>query len=302
MQRLPLSALQAFEATARTLNMTRAGQELNVTHGAISRQIKTLEADYGTALFHRHGRQLSLTNAGQMLFTQIHAGFELLRQGVAELSNQEESNTVTLTTLPSFAARWLIPRLARLKQDCSGADITIKASTQLEDLSAPEYDFAIRYGAGRWRGMTAHKLSDVRSFPVCSPGFLKRYGPIETLEQMARLPLIHNSEHQPWREWFQNAGLEVSTLKGGILVDEHGLTLQLAMDGHGVALARDILVERDLKDGHLVAAWPADYDPRFAYYVVYDAKRPLSIEAQRVIDWLLSASAGGNHLIGNATG
>lgn len=284
----PLVMLRAFEAAARHGSMSRAAVELNVTHGAVSRQIVALERRFGRRLFHRKARGVQLTEEGLRLFHGISSGFERIRVAVEDLRTDHERRRVTVATLPTLANRWLIPRLARFQALYPDILIHVRTGTELDDLADPAIDFAIRYGAGTWSNTTAKRLLSANAYPVCSPSFVARHGPFEGPAELLRLPLIHDSTRQWWVDWFLAAGIRIGSLNGGIVVDEYGLAVQFALDGYGIALARDPLLNRDLATGALTRLFDISVTPRFAYYLVHDGARQLSAEAELLMGWLLA--------------
>lgn len=263
----PLTALRAFEAAARHLNFSRAAEELHVTHGAVSHQMKALEAHLGIALFQRQGRAMRLTEAGQQLHEHVHEALQLLKRGVAELRDQARGQVLTVTTTPSFATRWLLPRLADFQARHPEIDVNLRASQALADFARDGVDLAIRYGPGAWPGLAAEKLLDEEIFPVCSPDF--RGGRLPTRPaELADLVLLRDTR-QPWRDWFLSVGLDWPELTRGPLYDDVSLSLQAAAGGLGVALARRALAAAELASGRLVRLFGDAVPTSFAYYVVH---------------------------------
>lgn len=282
----PLSMLKAFEAAARHASMTRAARELNVTHGAISRQIVALERLLDVQLFRRRSRGVQLTDVGTRLFHGVFAGFERMRVTIEDLRQDRLQRSVTITTLPTLASRWLMPRLAEFQAEHPHILVNVRTGTGLDDLADPDIDFAIRYGTGHWPDTSADLLLSANSYPICSPAFLSKHGAFQSPRELLGAPLIHNVTRQWWIDWFLAAGIESAVLQGGIVVDEYGLAIQFALDGYGVALARDPLLDRDLTEGTLVRLFDVSVTPRFAYYIVRDAARALPREAITLIEWL----------------
>jgi LysR family glycine cleavage system transcriptional activator len=278
--------LRAFEAAARHGSMSRAATELNVTHGAISRQVVALERMLEAQLFRRRSRGVQLTEAGARLFHGVFSGFERIRVTVEDLRQDRRQRSVTVTTLPTVASRWLMPRLARFQAEHPNILINVRTGTELDDLADPAIDFAIRYGTGTWANTVSELLMSANAYPVCSPSFLDRHGPLESPAALLKMPLIHNVTRQWWLDWFLAAGVRVETLSGGIVVDEYGLAVQFALDGYGAALARDPLLDRDLASGALVRLFDIKVTPRFAYYLTRDAARPPHGDAELLMGWL----------------
>ncbi|MGW1424546.1 LysR substrate-binding domain-containing protein [Bradyrhizobium manausense] len=297
----PLAMLRSFEAAARHGSMSRAATELNVTHGAISRQIASLEQLLDSRLFVRKARGVQLTDQGTRFFHGVFSGFERIRAAVDDLRSDRRRRPVTITTTPTLASRWLMPRLAEFQQSYPNVIINVRSKVELEELADPSIDFAIRYGGGNWLSSTSELLISVNSYPVCSPSFLAKHGPFDTPEALLHLPLIHDVTRQWWIDWFLAAGTRVEDLSGGIVVDEFGLAIQFALDGYGVALARDALIQRELQSGILVRLFEVSVVPRFAFYLARDAARPLSRDAQLLFSWLKAKSAARSHSSPSAT-
>jgi len=283
--------LRSFEAAARHGNMSRAATELNVTHGAVSRQIAGLEKLLDSKLFVRKARGVQLTEQGTRFFHGVFSGFERIRVAVDDLRSDRRRRPVTITTTPTLAGRWLMPRLAEFQRLHPSVIVNIRTKLELEDLADPSIDFAIRYGGGNWPNTTSELLISVNSYPVCSPAFLAKHGPFHGAEDLLQLPLIHDVTRQWWVDWLLAAGVRVEDLSGGIVVDEYGLTIQFALDGYGIAMARDALVQRELASGALVRLFDVSVIPRFAFYLVRDPARSLSRDAQLVIPWLRTKSS-----------
>ena len=282
----PLGMLRAFEAAARHGSMSRAAAELHVTHGAVSRQVAALERLLQIQLFRRRSRGIQLTEDGTRLFHGVSAGFESIRATMADWRHQRRQRAVTITTLPTVASRWLLPRLAEFQKIYPETLVNVRTGVQLDDLADPAIDFAIRYGRGTWAHTRATLLLSAAAYPVCSPAFMQRHGRIEKPADLLRAPLIHDVTRQWWLDWMVAAGIAVEKLNGGIVVDEYGLAVQFALDGYGVALARAPLLDRDLKSGALIRLFDLDVTPQFAYYIVTDQARKLQPQARVLMQWL----------------
>jgi LysR family glycine cleavage system transcriptional activator len=263
----PLTALRAFEAAARHLNFSRAAEELHVTHGAVSHQMKALEAHLGMALFKRQGREMRLTDAGALLQEHVADALQRLKRGVAALRDKRRGEVLTVTTTPAFATRWLLPRLADFQALHPEIDVNLRATQTLTDLARDGIDLAIRYGPGGWPGLAADKLLDEEIFPVCSPDFRSGRLPTQPAE-LADLVLLRDSR-QPWRDWFLSVGLDWPEPARGPIYDDASLLLQAAAGGLGVALARAALAQAELASGRLVRLFPDSARASFAYYVVH---------------------------------
>lgn len=267
--RLPsLNGLRAFEAAARHLSFTRAASELNVTQTAISHQIRRLEEELGVSLFVRKNRALELTAEARDYLPGIRAAFNDLRLATDRLKRRGDDNVLTISTLASFAAKWLLPRLSAFQDSHPGIDVRITTSTSLVDFRDGQrdghVDAAIRYGRGHWPELRADWLMADEVFPVCSPALLTGKHPLRRPEDLRDHVLLHSSNNgDDWRQWLTAAGLPADISKQrGVTFDLIFMTVQAAIDGIGVAMGRTTYVQDDIAKGRLVVpfkiALPAD--------------------------------------------
>jgi LysR family transcriptional regulator, glycine cleavage system transcriptional activator len=264
--RLPsLNGLRAFEAAARHLSFTNAAAELNVTQTAISHQIRRLEQELGISLFIRQNRALALTPAARDYLPGVRAAFNDLRLATDRLKRRDNDHVLTVSTLASLAAKWLLPRLSAFQEAHPGIDVRITTSTALVDFKSGDVDAAIRYGRGHWPGLRADWLTADQLFPVCSPALLTGDKPLRCPQDLASHVLLHSSQgyDDDWRLWLTAAGLPADISKQpGLTFDLILMTVQAAIDGYGVAIGRTTYVERDIEKGRLVVpfkiALPAD--------------------------------------------
>ena len=204
--RLPLRALQIFEAAARHQNFTAAGRDLGITQSAVSRKISELEAILGAQLFNRSGPNLSLTRTGRSLAHRVSYALTDLQAACLDARSSPDRGVVTLSMLPSVAAKWLAPRLGQFASLHPEIDLRISASHSLVDFAADGIDGAIRYGRGSWPGLEATWLGSETVQPVCSPAALKDFG-ISTPSDLLSAPLIHSDIPEDWAAWFAAAGI-----------------------------------------------------------------------------------------------
>jgi len=263
--RLPsLNGLRAFEAAARHLSFTQAAAELNVTQTAISHQIRRLEEELGIRLFIRKNRALALTPKARDYLPGVRAAFNDLRLATDRLLRKDDDHVLTVSTLASLAAKWLLPRLTAFQEAHPGIDVRITTSTALVDFRGGDVDAAIRYGRGNWQGLRAEWLMADDFFPVCSPALLNGKRPLKCPEDLRDHVLLHTSTNgDDWRQWLTAAGLPSDISKPpGITFDLILMTVQAAIDGLGVAMGRTSYVQDDIAKGRLVVpfkiALPAD--------------------------------------------
>ncbi len=260
--------MRAFEVAARHLSFSRAADELNVTKAAISHQVKALEDDLGMPLFQRLNRALALTAAGQALFPAVSEAMGLMAAAVKRLHHQDRAGELTVTTMDSFAARWLVPRLGRFRQEYPDIDVLIATSDESIDFARESADLAIRYGAGSWPGLSVERLMTEEVFPVCAPGMLQSGPPLERPSDLKNHTLLHDDMREDWRMWLMAVNeLDVDARKGPGY-QHSNLAIQAAEQGDGVALARSVLVEDLLTSGRLVKPFNVSLPVEFAYYIV----------------------------------
>lgn len=289
----PLNSLRAFEAAARHLSFTKAADELNVTQAAISHQIKGLEEYLGVALFQRRNKAVLLTEAGQLCLPGLRDGFDRLADAIGRIRARENENLVSVTTTPPFAAKWLVPRLNRLRKVHPDMEVRIDSSTHVIDLSREQIDLAIRYGAGIYAGLQSDLLLPIETFPVCSPRLLEGAHPLREPDDLRHHTLLHTewlsseSNVTDWRMWLLAAGIRDIDWNRGPQFNDDGVAIQAAIEGQGVLLSGSPLVDADLAAGRLVRPFSLGLAERFGYHLVYPAtalKRP---RVARFRDWIL---------------
>ncbi|MCG8690113.1 MAG: transcriptional regulator GcvA [Minwuiales bacterium] len=287
-RRLPaLNALRAFEAAARHLSFTKAAEELNVTPAAISHQIKALEEWLGLPLFRRRNREVILTEAGQIYYPGLREGLDRLAAATARVLASDEGGELRVTTMPSFAAKWLVPRLDRFRERHPDIDVLLSTTDQQVDFSVETVDIGIRFGGGNYPGLEVIRLMEDDVYPVCSPSLASGEKPLERPSDLKHHVLLHDDMEIGWDVWLRAAGVKGVDTRRGPSFDDSGMLIQAAADGHGVALARSALAAADLAAGRLVKPFDITLPTGWAYHIVYlpsAADRP-KIKAFR--EWLL---------------
>jgi LysR family transcriptional regulator, glycine cleavage system transcriptional activator len=283
----PLNSLPSFEAAARHLSFSKAADELHVTHGAVSRAVRNLEDRLGVQLMVRASRSVRLTPIGASFVAEIRDILEHLAAATSAATGQS-SGIVSVSTIDSFAARWLMPRLFRFRRTHGDIDVRVAMSERLADFVSDGIDIAIRCGGGQYPGLCAELLMTEDHFPVCSPELLKGRQPLRTPADLGRYMLLHDVFTVDWAIWLRSAGLnDVDPHRGPtFLSSDHAI--QAAIRGEGVVLGRSTLVADDLAAGRLVRPFELSLPAGFAYYVVYPPhtlKRP-TVKAFR--DWLIA--------------
>jgi LysR family glycine cleavage system transcriptional activator len=296
----PLNSLRAFDAAARHLSFKKAAQELNVTPAAIGHQVKGLEEYLGLQLFRRLNRALLLTEAGQACLPELKEGFDKLLGAVETLRARDPRSVLTATVAPSFAAKWLIPRLHRFRSDWP--DISVRIDTDLEelDLVRAGVDLGIRFGAGIYPDLRVDRLMGEELNPVCSPALVKGRSSLRAPDDLCRYTLLHIEDETndvtwaDWSMWLRAAKCSAAEAAAGPRFTQSIMAVQAAIEGQGVALAPMSITADDLAAGRLVKPF-ADIPgtpTTFAYYVVSPREVADTPKVSAFREWLL-AEAGG---------
>ena len=280
----PMQALRAFEAAARVGSLTKAAQALNLTHGAISHQIKSLESDLGVRLVERAGRGIRVTDAGERFATRVRAAFAELATAMNEIAAHANPRQLRVTMTPSFAARWLLPRIGRFLEAYPDVDLDVRASLALVDFARDDADVAIRYGHGDWPNVHVEHLLDEVCFPVCSPRLAGGRLPIRPAD-LSRYTLLRSND-EFWKPWLEAAGLDWPEPARGPIFNDSAHLMQAAAEGQGIALARTSLVGNDLRNGVLVQLFDVELPLSRKYYLVYPARMANSPKLTLLRQWL----------------
>ena len=289
----PLNALRMFESASRHLNFTKASEELFVTQGAVSRQIKLLEDNLQQPLFVRDGPKVGLTPAGEKFRDAVREGLAIIRRGTAELRRMSATPTLTVSVLPSFATLWLVPRISDFQAEHPKLELRIASSYDVVDFDqSPDIDVAVRLGKGDWPGVYAECLFNTRVFPVCSPGLLNGAGPFSCAADILAYPLIYATDpYDEWDAWFAAAGLEAGKKQAGTRYSDQQALQQAAIEGQGISLARSLLAESDLRSGRLIRPIDVSIQSGLSYYFVCPRGKEDSDNVRLFLDWLRREAA-----------
>lgn len=288
----PLNALRAFEAAARHMSISLAANELRVTPAAISHQIRILEDHIGLPLFTRSGRGLALSDAGSAGLRELREGFSKLSAAMDAIDSLGEAGILSVSVAPSFAAKWLLPRLESFRIAHREIDVHVSASMALSDFAKDGNDLAIRYGAGRYSDLSVEKLLTESVVPVCSPDFLKQHGPFDGPHDLAEVTLLHDDspDNDPscpnWEMWLSAAGAKHIDSARGLRFNQSSLVIEAAVQGSGIALAKTALASGDLRQGRLVQPFTSPVKVDFAYYIVAPRAKLNLPKVSYFIDWL----------------
>ena len=289
---LPLNALRAFDAAARHMSFKLAADDLSVTPAAISQQIRSLEEFLGVELFRRTNRSLVLTEAAQLSLAPLKEGFERMEEAVDILTESKTSNVLKVSVSPSFASKWLVPRLASYYERRPDAIVKISATMQITDFKAEDVDIAIRYGIGNYTGLYEEEILRETIFPVCSPDLIEDKDSMSSPCAILNHTLIHDDsmsedESVPtWAMWLKAAGVEMPDGTPALHFNTHALAIEAAVAGRGVALARSAIAEEDLKAGRLIQPFGEAVPINFAHYIVCPEDKLKNERVQDFIDWI----------------
>ena len=282
----PLSTLRAFRIAAHTLSFTETAKELYVTQAAISHQIKALESFLDKPLFKRGNRSLALTETGRRFLPYVDQMFAILLQGTEQIVKLDELPTLTVSVLPSFAARWLVPRLGLFIKAHPDIDFRLAPSRTLTNFTRENIDLAIRHGGGIYPGLTSIHLLDEEIFPVCHPRLLEGKNGLKSPADLKHHVLLHDDGHGDWWTWLLAAEVhDVDASKGPVYTDS-SMAIQQAIEGDGVTLARSQLVQDDIARGLLVRPFNISQPSQFAYFIVYPEDSPVTPQMIAFLNWI----------------
>ncbi|SEB90061.1 LysR family transcriptional regulator, glycine cleavage system transcriptional activator [Rhizobiales bacterium GAS188] len=288
MRHLPsLSGLRSFEATARHASMTKAAEELGVTQGAISRAVQALEADLGCPLLRRSRPKLFLTEIGHLLYSEINHSFDRVAVVIGRVREQQRGGQLAINSLPTFAARYLIPRLPRFQARHPEMQVDLTTSENRIDFAVESIDVAIRYGLGNWSQTASMRLMDEELVAVCAPELLARHGGElgpGTIDP--RQLLRHTTRMAAWDEWLKAVGADASVEPRGPGFEHFFMVIEAAVSGMGFALLPRFLIARELADGSLVIASRQELRRQQAYYLLFATERRFDPKIVALIRWL----------------
>lgn len=286
-RKLPnLAALRAFEAAARHGSFSRAAEEIHVTPGAISHQIRALEEELGLPLFTRNGKRIAITDAGQRFAAAIRNALTEIASAAEALQEQGRQQRLVVSSPPSFASRWLAPRLWKFIDRHPDIEVILQSSSHLNDLARDGIDVGVRFGLGNYPGLKTELIMEDFYYPVASPNY--RQGRLPSSPQQLRdcVLLRMDGLQESWLPWFKLAGLDLPDPAGGLVTQDSSLTLRAAADGAGVALTRHAIASQEIAAGELVRLFDIAWTSDRAYYFVCHAETLGKSQVQHFRDWL----------------
>lgn len=293
----PLTSLRAFVATARHLSFVKAAEELHVTSAAIGQQIRLLEDHLGQPLFLRNRGQLVLTEAGQALMPGLTDAFDRVLDAVARLADDTEKAPIRISVAPSLAGKWLVPRLAALRQTLPELEVLVDASARFADLANDETDCVIRYGLGSYPGLSTDRLFGEAVVPICSPAFAMQHGLFAGPNALANAPLLHEDgpgrdpSCPDWPSWLRSSGIEIANAGPGFRFNQSSLIIDAAIAGQGIGLGKLHLASAEIEAGRLVVPFGEPWPVEFSYFFAAIPHKASLPRIARFREWLAAEAA-----------
>jgi LysR family glycine cleavage system transcriptional activator len=295
----PLNALRSFEAAARYESFTRAAEELHVTQGAVSQQVKALETHLGVKLFNRERQRLKITPAGRDYLVVIREALDHIGAGTERLMQRQSAGVLTVSTSLDFATKWLVHRLARFAAAHPGIDLQVSATMQHVDFAREDVDVAVRHGDGKWPGLEVTQLCAEQIFVICSPKLLAGRNRLRHPVDVLKWPLLRlEDQSRAWERWFALAGVVGPERLPGPVLNQASMLIDAAIDGQGVALARTTLAAWDLISGRIVRPFDLSWRPAGTYWIVSPKATAMLAKICRFRDWLLAEAANDDLRLG----
>jgi LysR family glycine cleavage system transcriptional activator len=280
----PLSALRPFEAAARLESFSRAADELHITHGAVSHQVRALEEHLGAPLFARHGKRVSVTAGGREFAARVRSALDEIATAAEAVRPARRDHRLTVSVLPSFASRWLMPRLIGFMEAHPKIEVNVSASVGLADFARDEIDIAIRFGVGPWAGLVCEKFLEDEYFPVASPKMNRGKLPRTPRDLLGVRLMLEDRDY--WERWFEIAGVPLIHPLEGPLFNDSTYSLQAAARGEGVALARRSIIGEDLERGALKRLFNIAVPCRESYWFVSPKDRAGAASVKAFREWV----------------
>ncbi len=287
----PLNSLKAFEAAARHESFTRAAEELCVTQGAVSQQVKALEAGLGLKLFNRERQRLVITEAGRDYLIVVRDALDRIAVGTERLLQRQSAGVLTVSTSPDFAAKWLVHRLGHFAEAHPEIDLRVSATLHHVDFAREEVDLAVRHGDGNWPGLDPVQLSAEQLFAVCSPKLLSGRRKLGKPADLLKFPLLHLDSREDWKQWLRAVGVDDADLTHGPVLNRVSMVIDAAINGQGVALARTTLAAWDLINGRLVRPFPDALPLSKTYWILCPKATSNLPKIVTFRNWLLAEAA-----------
>ena len=289
----PLNPLRAFEAAARHLSVTKAANELHVTHSAVSHQIRALETTLNVKLFHREGTRLRLSAQGSALLPSISSAFETIAEATSRLRRPSMEGDLVISCVPALLTFWLLPRIATFTDQFPGIRLRLSSSNNPADVYSPNIDLCIHYGDGSWADRWVRELTTISLFPVCSPTLLNKIQ-LREVRDMAQHVILHGDAGREWSRWLAASGATDTLAKARqhFMSDAH-LAITAAMYGNGIALGDNVTIRQPLANGRLVVPFDLAVPATDAFFLICRSDMRSTPLVQTFIEWVDSDIADG---------
>ena len=286
MKRIPVGPLRAFDMAARNLNLSAAADEMNVTHAAVSRQVKQLEQRLGVQLFERLPRGLKLTVHGALLAEGTREAFDRLASAIEDVSAPAVRRKLTISTFSSLATRWLMPRVQSFSTLFPETDLQVSTTARLVDFAREDVDIALRFGGGQYPGLHVRALFSPKEIVVASPALLKRGPPLKTFADLKDHTLLHDDSHRTWMRWLEAVGAKGVNPRRGIICGDRNSMLAATIEGQGIGITSEVFAQGDLSAGRLVKVFDVEVNANFGIYAVCLPRRLNDPLISGTMDWL----------------
>ena len=293
----PLNSLRAFESAGRHLSFSKAAEELSVTPGAISQQIRGLEDFLEIKLFKRRNRSIVLTDAGQIFLPLLSDGFSSISEAVDTVRKSQCDHPLTITAPPSFTSKWLIPRLCKFQSLHSDIDVRIDASSHLVDFVREDIDVGIRFGDGEYPELESIFLFSFDLIPVCSPELLTDGKGLGDVSDIRHHTLLHDDDRNidpswpDWAMWLATAGVDDIDASRGIHFHQGEMIIEAALEGQGIALVSSVMAAGEIESGRLVQPFETRLPVRLRFHLVTSAQKARNPKVAEFRQWILQESA-----------
>jgi LysR family glycine cleavage system transcriptional activator len=293
----PLNSLRAFEAVGRHLSFSKAANELNVTPGAISQQVRGLEDFLEIKLFKRRNRSIVLTDSGQVFLPLLSDGFSRITEAVDSVRRSQGDEPLTITAAPSFTSKWLIPRLCKFQALHPEIDVRIDASSRLVDFVREDIDVGIRFGTGEIEGLDSNYLFSFDLIPVCSPDLKHEGRALQELSDLRHHTLLHSQDTDfdpsfpDWAMWLATAGVDDVDASRGIFFSQGEMVIEAAIEGQGIALAASVMAAGAIESGRLVQPFETRLPVRLSFHLITTRQKSRSSKIGAFRQWILDESA-----------
>lgn len=293
----PLNSLRAFEAVGRYLSFSKAADELNVTPGAISQQVRGLEDFLEIKLFKRRNRSIVLTDSGQVFLPLLSDGFAGISAAVDSVRRSQGDEPLTISAAPSFTAKWLIPRLCKFQALHPEIDVRIDASSRLVDFAREDIDVGIRFGTGEIDGLDSNYLFSFDLIPVCSPDLMHEGKAVHDLSDIRHHTLLHSQDTDfdpsfpDWAMWLATAGVDDVDASRGMFFSQGEMVIEAAIEGQGIALGASVMVAGAIESGRLVQPFETRLPVRLSFHLITTRQKWGNPKISAFRQWILDESA-----------